>query len=155
MLIVVIYAFILIVIVKRYIVILYNRNMVRDKGNNLLELIDDYCVVDLETTGLSLKLCEIIEICILKVRNGKIIDKYETLLKPENEIDDFIENLTGITNEMLKNAPKFSEIYKEILTFIDKDVIVGHNVNFDINFLYDNFIKYNHTFNNNYIDTLI
>lgn len=86
-------------------------------------------------------LCEIVEICILKVRNGEIVDKYESLIKPNNEIDDFIKNLTGISNEMLEDAPKFSEIYKEILTFIDNDIIVGHNVNFEINFLHDKFAE--------------
>lgn len=52
--------------------------------------IDDYCVLDIKTTGLSSVNNEIIEICILRVRNKQIVDKYETLIKPNNEIEYFI-----------------------------------------------------------------
>lgn len=124
----------------------------RNKGKSLNEFPTDFCVVDLETTGLNPVYDEIIEVAILKVRDNKVIDSFTSLVRPETVyvdedddgniigeyyIDDFIVELTGITNEMLAEAPTLKENFEEILGFIDDDVIVGHNVNFDINFLYD------------------
>lgn len=124
----------------------------RNKGKSLNEFPADFCVVDLETTGLNPVYDEIIEVGLLKVRDNKVIDSFTSLIRPETVyvdedddgniigeyyIDDFIVELTGITNEMLAEAPTLKESFKEILEFIDDDVIVGHNVNFDINFLYD------------------
>lgn len=124
----------------------------RNKGRSLNEFPTDFCVVDLETTGLNPVYDEIIEVALLKVRDNKVIDSFTSLVRPEAVyvdkdddgntiseyyIDDFIVELTGITNEMLAEAPTLKENFKEILEFIDDDVIVGHNVNFDINFLYD------------------
>lgn len=123
----------------------------RNKGESLNEFPKDFCVLDLETTGLNPTYEEIIEIGLLKVRDNKIIDSFTSLARPETVyiddddgniigeyyIDDFIIELTGITNEMLAEDPTLKENFKEILEFIDNDVIVGHNVNFDINFLYD------------------
>ena len=124
----------------------------RNKGKSLNEFPSDFCVVDLETTGLNPVYDEIIEVGLLKVRDNKVIDSFTSLVRPETVyvdkdddgniiseyyIDDFIVELTGITNEMLAEAPTLKENFEEILGFIDNDVIVGHNVNFDINFLYD------------------
>lgn len=124
----------------------------RNKGKSLNEFPTDFCVVDLETTGLNPVYDEIIEVALLKVRDNKVIDSFTSLIRPETVyvdedddgniigkyyIDDFIVDLTGITNEMLAEAPTLKENFEEILGFIDNDVVVGHNVNFDINFLYD------------------
>lgn len=124
----------------------------RNKGRSLNEFPSDFCVVDLETTGLNPVYDEIIEVALLKVRDNKVIDSFTSLVRPETVyvdkdddgniiseyyIDDFIVELTGITNEMLAEAPTLKENFEEILGFIDNDVIVGHNINFDINFLYD------------------
>lgn len=124
----------------------------RNKGKSLNEFPADFCVVDLETTGLNPVYDEIIEVGLLKVRNHKVVDSFTSLIRPETAyvdedddgnviskyyIDDFIVELTGISNEMLAGAPTLKENFEEILEFIDDDVIVGHNVNFDINFLYD------------------
>lgn len=124
----------------------------RNKGRSLNEFPTDFCVVDLETTGLNPVYDEIIEVGLLKVRNNEVIDSFTSLVRPETVyvdedddgniiseyyIDDFIVELTGITNEMLAEAPTLKDNFEEILGFIDNDVIVGHNVNFDINFLYD------------------
>lgn len=99
----------------------------------------DYCVLDLETTGLSYEYDEIIEIGILKVRNNIIVDKYQQLINPNTEIDEFITKLTGITNEMLKNMPFINDVKKEVLNFIGNDLIIGHNFFFDKNFIEFNF----------------
>lgn len=138
---------------------------VRNKGKSLNEFPKNFCVLDLETTGLDSQIDEIIEIGILKVIDCKVVDIYHSLIKPESAyindngekyyVDDFIENLTGITNEMLKGAPLLKDIYQDIEIFIGDDPIVGHNVNFDINFLYD-FVEENYQmeFKNDYWDLM-
>ena len=65
--------------------------------NYIKKIIDDYCVLDIETTGLSAYYDEIIEIGILRVRNNEIVDQYSQLIQPESPIDSFITSLTGIT----------------------------------------------------------
>lgn len=112
--------------------------------NYIKDLIDDYCVLDTETTGLSADWDEIIEIGMLKVRNNEIVDKYDQLVKPQREVDDFISELTGITNEMLKDAPNILDVKDEVLNFLGDDVIIGHNTSFDIRFLSNGFNRYKH-----------
>lgn len=129
--------------------------MRENKGNSLLIFPVDYTVVDIETTGLSPEYDEIIELCAVRYHNKDFVEKYTTLVKPSNEIDNFIEQLTGITNDMLATAPKIKEVLPEFLDFIGNDVVVGHNVNFDINFLYDNSIEYlSKPLTNDFVDTM-
>lgn len=125
------------------------------KGDSLIEILNDYTVIDIETTGLDPSNDKIIELAAVKVKDNKIIDTYSTLINPEIEIDSFITNLTKITNEMLTDAPTIDEKINEYINFIGEDVILGHNINFDINFLYDNYqsIK-GMIFTNDYVDTL-
>jgi DNA polymerase-3 subunit epsilon len=138
----------------------YNKNASsvhnkRNKGKSILELIDDYVVVDIETTGLSPEYDEIIELSSLRIKNNEIIDQFSTLCKPNYEIPVFITELTGITNDMVKDAPKVENILEEYINFIGNSIIIGHNVNFDINFIYDNYKKYyNKELSNNFIDTM-
>ena len=125
------------------------------KGESLLNNINNYTIIDIETTGLDPKVDEIIEISAIKIRDNKIISEYSTLIKPQHEISDFITNLTGITNEMVDDKPAINTVLNDYFDFLDNDIIVGHNINFDINFLYDASIKYyNKPFENDYIDTL-
>lgn len=112
---------------------------------------DDYCVLDVETTGLSAKYDKIIEIGILKVKNDKVVDTYECLVNPGIELDNYITQLTGITNEMLSTAPKIEEIKDDVKKFIGNALIVGHNTFFDKNFIQTGF---NEELENEYIDTL-
>ena len=116
------------------------------------KLVDNYCVLDLETTGLSTDFCEIIEIGILKVRENEIIDRYSQLVKPQEPVDEFITNLTGITQEMLDDKPSFDDIKEQIINFIGDDLIVGHNTCFDVSFLETGMGK---ELLNEYTDTLI
>ena len=109
------------------------------KGKSLTTLPNDYILVDIETTGLDSRFDEIIEIGALKIRDNKVVDTYNTLVKPDEEIDEFIEELTGITSDMLLNAPEIKEVLPQFIDFIGSDVLVGYNVNFDINFLYDDY----------------
>lgn len=126
-----------------------------NKGRNLIDFPNDFIVLDLETTGLDPYYNEIIEIAALKIRNGVISDTFETLIKPNQDISDFITNLTGISNEMVNNAPCLSEVLPQIFDFISDDIILGHNINFDINFLYDDFdYFFKKPLSNNFIDTM-
>ena len=119
--------------------------------NYTRRIIDDYCVLDTETTGLSAYYDEVIEIGILRVRNNQIVDRYSQLIQPEYEIDSFITALTGITNEMVAGMPSIIEVKDTVLSFLGDDIILGHNTSFDIRFLNEGFgIK----LNNKYMDTM-
>lgn len=125
------------------------------KGNSLLLFPTDYTVIDIESTGLSSMYDSIIEICALRYRNKEFVEKFSTLVKPPYDIDEFIEQLTGITNDMLSSAPKIEDVLPEFLNFIGNDILVGHNVNFDINFIYDNCSTFlSVPFRNDFVDTL-
>lgn len=97
-------------------------------GATLRENISDYTVIDIETTGKYVNNCEIIELSAVRVRNSQIVDKYNTLIKPEKKLPYEIIELTGITDEMLENAPSISEKLSEYLAFIGDDIILGHNI---------------------------
>ena len=112
-----------------------------EKGKSILTAINDYVALDVETTGLDPQWDEIIQVGCIRIRDGAIVAQYESLVNPGFEIDEYITKLTGITNEMLANAPTIEEIAPEVRAFIGDDIIIGHNVTFDINFLYDTFEK--------------
>ncbi len=107
------------------------------KGKSILRKIADYTVVDIETTGLCPAIDEIIEIGALKVRNGKITEEYSELIKPQFPISEFITQINGISNDMVKDSPSISDIIKDFYDFIGDDIIVGFCPSFDVNFLYD------------------
>lgn len=90
-----------------------------------------YAIVDIETTGGSPKDSKITEIAIYKHDGDKVIDEYSTLINPEIPIPPFIVRLTGITDNMVANSPRFHEVAKEIIQFTDGCVFVAHNVGFD------------------------
>lgn len=119
--------------------------------NYTKQIINNYCVLDTETTGLSSYYDEIIEIGILKARDNKIVDRYSQLIKPDYEIDPFITSLTGITNDMVKDMPVIDSVMSDVLSFIGGDVIIGHNTSFDIRFLNAGF---NIELDNKYMDTM-
>ncbi len=125
------------------------------KGKSLIEIPNKYIAFDIETTGLDSMYDEIIEIGAIKIEDGKEIETFSTLIKPEYEIDEFITELTGITNEMVIDAPKINEVLPKFMDFINDSVILGHNVNFDINFIYDNLINEDmKPITNDFVDTL-
>ena len=125
------------------------------KGKKLDNKVSDYVVVDIETTGFSPISNKIIEIAALKVNEGKIVDRFQKLVNPEERINYYITNLTGITNEMVRDADTINEVINEFKDFLGDNIIVGHNVNFDINFLYDNMYNANGKYlTNNFVDTM-
>ena len=137
-----------------------------EKGKSLIALPTDYTVIDIETTGLDLVYNSIIEVSAVRVRKGEVQDKFSSLIKPPKHypffedgeyyyIDEFITELTGITNEMLDNAPEATEVLPEFAKFIGDDILIGHNVNFDINFLYEAMSRViGQPLKNNFIDTM-
>ena len=126
-----------------------------EKGKSIVDSIKTYVIFDIETTGLDPRYDEIIEIGAIKVIDNEIVDKFNELIKPKNKINEFITELTGITNEMLENAKSISSILPLFKEFIEDNILIGHNVNFDINFVYDNLIKNNYdALKNDFIDTM-
>ena len=98
----------------------YNKNRYSNrehKGKSLLKWVDNYVLVDIETTGVSPRTDEIIEIGAIKVVENKIVDTYDTLLRIDGYLNPFITRLTGITNEMLEEGKKQEEALKEFIEF--------------------------------------
>lgn len=95
----------------------------------------DFVVFDLETTGAKVPPCRVTEIGAFRISGGRIVDEYQTLLNPLMPIPAFISELTGISDEMVKNAPQFSEIAEEFLEFVGDAVLVAHNAPFDMRFI--------------------
>lgn len=125
------------------------------KGKNLTKFVDDYVLVDIETTGLSPVEDEIIEIGAIKVKDNKMVDTYDQLIKIDRILPEFITNLTGITDEMLQTGKMPDIVLNEFIDFVGTNVIIGHNVNFDLGFLINKCKKYlNYNLSNDYIDTL-
>lgn len=126
-----------------------------NKGKAVNALPEDFVVLDLETTGLDPEWDCIIEIGMVRVRHGEVAAEYSTLVNPGVEIDEFITELTGITNDMLAAAPALPEVLPAARDFLGDDIILGHNINFDINFIYDNCERQGLTpVSNDYIDTM-
>jgi DNA polymerase-3 subunit epsilon len=98
-----------------------------------------YTVVDIETTGNGYKGSKITEISIFVFDGKKIVDEFTTLVNPEQNIPPFITSLTGITDAMVRNAPKFYEIAKKVAEITKDTIFVAHNVNFDYNIIHEEF----------------
>lgn len=132
-----------------------DKNIRQLKGESVIDNPDDYIVVDIETTGLMN--CDIIEVSALKIENSYISDKFVSLLKPKwfDRLDPFITQLTGITSDMVSNAPDEEEVLMNFSDFVADSVLVGHNVHFDVNNLYDKMMYlFGMPLTNNMIDTL-
>ena len=114
-----------------------------------------YVVVDLETTGNSPKKGDkIIQIAAVVIENNQIVDRYMSFVNPLQTIPLFIEQLTGITNEMVEEAPTFDEIVQDIHYLLKDSFFVAHNVYFDLSFLQEEFIKCGYQFSGPVIDTV-
>lgn len=129
-------------------------NKRRDKGKSIISNPTNYVIIDIETTGLDPEYCEIIELAAIKYENNKEIARFHSLVKPDYEIDSFITSLTGITNEMVKNSPKLSEVILDFYNFLKDEILIGHCVYFDINFIYDALEKENIILSNDYINIM-
>ena len=96
---------------------------------------DEYVAFDLETTGLSSANDRIIEIGAVVMKNGEELDRFQTFVDPRRPLEKKIVELTGITDEMLKGAPKIEEVLPEFLKFVNGRVLVAHNSDFDTGFI--------------------
>ena len=95
-----------------------------------------YVVVDTETTGGSHWLHDkITEIAAVVVRDGEIVEVFETLVNPQRPIPPFVSRLTNITWDMVKDAPTFARVAPEVMRVLEGNVFVAHNVNFDWRFI--------------------
>ena len=113
-----------------------------------------YCVLDLETTGISITTEKITEVGIMKVKNGEVIDEFEMFVNPEKPIPQRVVEVTNITDEMVKDAETIDKVFPKILEFVGDSIIVAHNASFDVGFLKHNAKLLGYEFNNTYIDTL-
>ena len=113
-----------------------------------------YCVLDLETTGISITTEKITEVGIMKVKNGEVIDEFEIFVNPEKPIPQRVVEVTNITDEMVKDAETIDKVFSKILEFVGDSIIVAHNASFDVGFLKHNAKLLGYEFNNTYIDTL-
>ena len=114
----------------------------------------EYCVLDLETTGISYKTEKITEVGIIKYKNGEVIDEFECFVNPEKPIPPKVVEITHITDDMVKDAETIDKVIPKIIDFIGDSVLVAHNADFDIGYLKYNFEKYGYKLENTYIDTL-
>ena len=112
-----------------------------------------FVIVDIETTGLSREEHAITEIAAAKYENGQIIEEYQTLINPQTHIPSFITKLTGITDDMVKDAPLIEHALPEFLSFIGDATFVGHNATFDYGFLAHNARKHKLAFDANLLCT--
>lgn len=126
------------------------------KGQSLLQFVEDFTLIDIETTGLFPLFDSIIEIGAIRYRNNSEVARFHSLISiGDRKIEPFIEHLTGITTEMLKDAPPLESTLKSFTDFVGSDVILGHNISFDINFIYDYCEKlFGSLFCNDYVCTL-
>ncbi|PIC65599.1 PolC-type DNA polymerase III [Sporosarcina sp. P13] len=109
--------------------------IVYEEQHRLLDT-DTYVVFDVETTGLSAVYDTIIELAAVRVRNGEIIDRFERFANPHHPLSSVTTNLTGITDDMVKDAPEVSEVMEEFVEFIGDAVLIAHNASFDMGFFY-------------------
>ena len=115
---------------------------------------NEYIVLDIETTGLSFRTEKITEIGAVKVKDGEIIDTFESFVNPEIPIPKRIVELTGITDEMVKDAETIDKVMPKFLKFIGNLKLVAHNADFDIGFLKYNAENIGLEMDNEYIDSL-
>lgn len=98
-------------------------------------MLNHYVSIDLEMSGLSPVKDRIIEVAAVRVKNGIVTDRYATLVNPNIQIREHIAAITGIHDEMLRGAPVIEKVMPELLEFIGNDILLGHAVAFDFDFL--------------------
>ena len=100
-----------------------------------------FCIIDIETTGGRGKNHKVTEVGMVRFDGQRVVDQFSSLVNPERRIPYNITALTGITNEMVSEAPKFFEIAKKVIEFLGDDIFVAHNVFFDFNILKSEFLE--------------
>jgi len=113
-----------------------------------------YAIIDIETTGGNSRLERITEIAVFIHDGTHIVDEYTSLINPERNIPYFITSLTGITNEMVEDAPKFFEVAKKIVEMTEGKVFVAHNARFDYSFIRQEFSMLGYNYKRPLLDTV-
>jgi len=106
----------------------------------------EYAIIDVETTGGKASRCRITEIGIVIFDGEKVVETYESLINPETWIPAGIVELTGITQEMVKTAPKFHEVARRIIELTEDRIFVAHNSRFDYDFVKEEFRRLGYTY---------
>jgi ATP-dependent DNA helicase DinG len=99
---------------------------------------DTIVAIDIETTGLDSNKDAIIEIGAVRFKDHRIEDEFSTLINPGKHIPEFITQLTGISDEMVRQAPRLLDVIEELEAFVGDAIVLGHNVRFDLGFLQKN-----------------
>lgn len=127
----------------------------RNKGKSRILFPEDYVVLDLETTGFSSTRDSIIEIAMLQYEKERLVSHFETFVKPPQPIPQEITDLTGISNYDVRHAPSIDMVIEKAVKFVGNMPVVGYGVNFDINFIYDNYMKCSgKEFTNDFVDVM-
>ena len=113
-----------------------------------------YAIIDIETTGGRPQFDKITEIAIIIHDGRETVDEYSTLVNPEQSIPYFITGLTGITNEMVHDAPRFFEVAKKVVEMTEGKTFVAHNARFDYTFLREEFKRLGYTYTRDVLDTV-
>lgn len=127
------------------------------EGRKLTKYFHDYVVYDLETTGISTAHDRIVEIGAVRVRDGQIVDEFETFVNPECPIPAAASAVSGITDDMVKDAPVMEDVLPGFMDFIGNDIMVGHNIrSFDNRFI-NRYARefYGKVPENDFVDTLL
>lgn len=105
-----------------------------------------FAIIDIETTGSTYKFGQITEIAIYQHNGSEITGSFTSLIRPDMDIPLFITRLTGITNEMVKDAPKFYEVARKIVEMTAGRIFVAHNVHFDYRFVKEEYKRLGYDF---------
>lgn len=125
------------------------------KGKSLYAFPKSYTVVDIETNFAFTPKCEILELSAVRCRNGLPESRFSTLIRPSRPIDPFVVRLTGITDEMAARGADIAPSLKAFGDFVGNDILLGYNVHFDVNIIYDNMAKYlGKPLKNDFVDVL-
>ena len=117
-------------------------------------MLKSYIAFDVETTGLNPVQDEIIEIGALKVREGRVAERFIEFIRPSSSISSFVSELTGITDAMVAEARPRKDVIRDFLAFCEDDVLVGHNISFDYSFVKTDAAASGMNFEKKGIDTL-
>lgn len=125
------------------------------KGKCITEFPTSFVCIDIETTGLSPAYEDIIEVAAIRVENKIITDTFSETVNIHRPLPPFITALTGITDKEIRASNSYENVLTRFCSFVGGDILLGHNVNFDVNFLYDKCLdKTGILFENDFVDTL-